>query len=74
MTAPDLCEISCSALLTVSFELCASIEQQLEDEIGVIRGTGIDDVCVYAGVLLDEATAAASVAAADTLPLPSECA
>ncbi len=32
----------------------------------------IDDVCKYADALLEDAASAASVAAADALPIPSE--
>jgi len=57
---------------TVHFEPCPSIDDQLNDDVDVVRGAGIDDVIAYASAVVIDATKAAFVPADAALPLPSE--
>jgi hypothetical protein len=57
---------------TVNFEPCPSIDDQLNDDVDVVRGAGINDVLAYASAVATDATEAAFVPSCAALRLPSE--
>ncbi len=59
---------------TVTFEHHPSISEQLDNDLCEVLGAGIDDVCAYTHVLLQDATKAAAVGPSLLLmrcPLPA---
>jgi len=57
---------------TVNFEPCPSIDDQLNEDVDVVRGAGINDVLAYASAVASDATDEAFVESTAANPLPSE--